>query len=45
MNVFWKQLPSECYGKMDTAEVQPQLIQGVRRGDGFGEFTGYTGFN
>ena len=27
------------------AEVQPRLIQGIRRGDDFGEFTGYTGFN
>ena len=27
-----------------SAEVQPQLIQRVRRGDGFGEFTGYNSF-
>ena len=31
--------------KRASAEVQPRLIQGIRRGDGFGEFTGYTGFN
>ena len=23
------------------AEVQPRLIQGIRRGDSFGEFTGF----
>ena len=27
-----------------SAEVQPQLIQRVRRGDSFGEFTGYNSF-
>ena len=30
--------------KMEGAEVQPQLIQGIRRGDGFGEFIGYNSF-
>jgi len=25
-----------------TAAVQPRLIQGIQRGDGFGEFTGYN---
>ena len=25
-----------------SAEVQPRMIQGIRRGDGFGEFTGYN---
>ena len=27
-----------------SAEVQPWLIQGVRRGDSFGEFTEYNSF-
>ena len=30
---------------LEAAEVQPRLIQGIRRGDSFGKFTGYTGFN
>ena len=27
-----------------SAEVQPWLFQGIQRGDGFGEFTGYNSF-
>ena len=40
-------LISSCYSlelciQMDITGVQPRLIQGVRRGDGVGEYTGFN---
>ena len=37
---FWEEK-----ARLQGAGDQPRLIQGIRRGDDFGEFTGYTGFN
>ena len=31
-----------CLTLCDPAEVQPQLIQGVRRGDGIGKYAGFN---